>query len=107
MPAAFTFLIRNIFTGLVCALLLTVSAQGQSAPRDLSSDRPIDINADKLEIQQDKNLAIFTGNVIAEQGLIKLRAEQLKVWYRPSPQKWTTNDLTAGSTIIRLSLIHI
>ena len=70
MAVSFTIIIRNFFTGLVCVLLLTVSAQGQSVPRDQRSDQPIDINADKLEIQQDKNLAIFTGNVIAEQGLI-------------------------------------
>ena len=80
MTAAFTIMIKTIFTGLVCALLLTVTVQGQSVPRDLRSDQPIDINADKLEIQQDKNLAIFTGNVIAEQGLIKLQAEQLSTY---------------------------
>ena len=105
MTAAFSIMIRSIFTGLVCVLLLTVSAQGQSVPRDPRSDPPIDINADKLEIQQDKNLAIFTGNVIAEQGLIKLRAEQLKVWYRPSSEKRTTNDVTAGRTIFRIDAI--
>ena len=105
MTVAWSILIRNIFTGLVCALLLTESVQAQSAPPGLSSDQPIDINADRLEIQQDKNLAIFSGNVVAEQGTIKLRAAQLKVWYRSPSVKSSANHLTSGSTIIRIVAI--
>lgn len=47
-----------------------------------NTDQPIEISADSLEVQQDKQLAIFTGNVDATQGNIRLRADSLRVHYR-------------------------
>ena len=90
---------------LIYVLLFIASAQGQSpAP---AVDQPIDINADQLEIQQDKNLAILSGNVIAEQGHIKLRAELLKVWYKhkQSSKPSSQDDIMAGGAIIRIDAI--
>ena len=46
------------------------------------TDQPIEINADSLEVLQDKNLAIFRGNVDVKQGKIRLQADELKVRYR-------------------------
>lgn len=43
--------------------------------------QPIEIEADNLEIQQDKQLAIFAGNVSAIQGALRLQAETLMVHY--------------------------
>jgi lipopolysaccharide export system protein LptA len=45
------------------------------------TDQPIDIEADSLEVQQDNNLAIFTGNVDVKQGDIRLQAKELRVSY--------------------------
>lgn len=78
---------------------------GPSGAGTLDSDQPIDISADNLEVRQDKNLAIFTGNVIAVQGGIKLRAEQLRVWYRPSSAKANSGG-KGESTIIRIDAIN-
>lgn len=87
----------------------TKGQTGAGTARSVDADQPIDINADNLEIQQDKNLAIFTGNVIAVQGRIKLRAEQLRVWYRPSSEKSNSGDGNGSgggdSTIIRIDAI--
>ncbi len=47
------------------------------------TDQPIEINADSLEVQQERNLAIFRGNVDALQGGIRLKSRELRVWYRP------------------------
>lgn len=80
----------------------TGMAQGQGQPVTPDADQPIDINADNLEVQQDKNLAIFSGNVIAVQGRIKLRAERLKVWYRPADAAASGG---ANGTIIRIDAI--
>ncbi len=92
------------------ALLLIGAAPLQALAQSpnqaaLDTDQPIDINADSLEIQQEQNLAIFTGNVIAVQGNIKLRAEQLRVWYRPASSKAGGDAANAGSTIIRIDAI--
>ncbi|MDA1100950.1 MAG: hypothetical protein O2967_18425 [Proteobacteria bacterium] len=81
-------------------------AQGQSRPGSLDSDQPIDIDADALEVRQDQNLAIFTGNVVAVQGRIQLRAEQLKVWYRPAADSGSAKTAGPGGTIIRIDAIN-
>ena len=57
-------------------------AADASSPIKADTDQPIEINADSLEVQQDNSLAIFTGNVDAVQGRIRLRADRLTVWYR-------------------------
>lgn len=46
------------------------------------SNQPIHITADKLEVQQDNQVAIFTGHVDAIQGEVRLRADVLKIYYR-------------------------
>ena len=43
---------------------------------------PIEIAADALEVQQDKQIAVFSGNVDAQQGGIKLRADRIWVHYQ-------------------------
>ena len=43
---------------------------------------PIEITADSLEVQQDEQIAVFTGNVDAVQGELNLRADKLIVHYR-------------------------
>ncbi len=80
-------------------------AQGQSQPRALDSDLPIDIDADDLEILQDQNLAVFSGNVVAVQGRIELRAEQLKVWYQPASDRASNKGGSANGTILRIDAI--
>jgi lipopolysaccharide export system protein LptA len=47
---------------------------------------PIEIKADSLEVEQDKQLATFRGNVDATQAEIRLRADTLVVHYRPKDQ---------------------
>lgn len=103
MMIAFMILIRNFCAVLISVLLFMAPALSQS--RAKVADQPIDINADQLEIQQDRNLAIFKGNVIAEQGHIKLRAEQLKVWYRQTSANASQDDIMAGGAIIRIDAI--
>ena len=44
--------------------------------------RKVDIEADNMEIQDDKNTAIFTGNVKAKRGNSTLYADRLVVHYR-------------------------
>ena len=46
------------------------------------ANQPIEITADSLEVQQDKQLAIFRGTVDAVQGEMNLRADVLVVHYR-------------------------
>jgi lipopolysaccharide export system protein LptA len=47
----------------------------------LSGDKPIQIESDKLEVHQNENLAIFTGDVSVVQGPTLLKAGRMKVYY--------------------------
>jgi lipopolysaccharide export system protein LptA len=98
-----------ILAALLWALATAIppgAAQGQSQPGRLDSDQPIDIDADNLEVRQDQNLAIFSGNVVAVQGRIQLRAEQLKVWYRPTANGASNSLGSPGGTIMRIDAIN-
>ena len=82
-----TWFHRLYLAGLiVCAASLPVTpGWSQSKPLSaLNTDKPIEISADSLEVKQHENVAIFTGNVDALQGDIRLRANQLTVHYRSS-----------------------
>jgi lipopolysaccharide export system protein LptA len=86
-----------------------VPAQGQLA-RGADTDQPIKIDADSLEVQQAKNLAIFKGNVEAVQGRINIRANEIRVWYQGKDDKKAgkpaaAGDPASGSTIIRIDAI--
>lgn len=60
--------------------LPTLAAPAKS-PITLSNDKPVEISSDQLEVQQDKQQAIFSGNVIATQGDIHMRAARMVVHY--------------------------
>lgn len=47
-----------------------------------NSNEPIDISSDTLEVQQDKQLAIFRGKVDVIQGDTRLRSDELYVYYK-------------------------
>lgn len=73
---------------IVLAALIVAGAVGGPAyaqvslDKNRSSNQPININSDTLEVQQDKQLAIFRGKVDAAQGDTRLRSDELYVYYR-------------------------
>lgn len=48
---------------------------------------PIEITADALEVRQEEQIAVFTGNVDAVQGELNLRADRLVVYYRANAKE--------------------
>ncbi len=89
---------------LAVALLLspppTLAAPPQS-PVTLSNDKPVEVSADTLEVQQDKQQAIFSGNVIATQGNIHMRAGRMVVHY-VNQQGATPKNAAAAQGISRI-----
>ena len=63
------------------SLAWTSATQAQQLGAKGDRTLPIEIEADNLEVQQDKQLAIFAGNVSAVQGRLRLQAETLAVHY--------------------------
>ena len=47
----------------------------------LSGDEPIQIESDRLEVRENENMAIFTGNVNVTQGDTVMRAGSMRVFY--------------------------
>ncbi|MAG96512.1 MAG: lipopolysaccharide transport periplasmic protein LptA [Alphaproteobacteria bacterium] len=82
---------RPLFPVLALALTLTLVVVTAPTPTQAQGNRdqteqPIEITADQLEVQQDRRLAIFRGNVLAIQGTMRLRAATLVVHYRPAKE---------------------
>ena len=51
-----------------------------------NSKKPIDIESDRLEVDDKTHVAIFSGNVSATQGDVNLRAPRLEVTYEKAPE---------------------
>ena len=71
---------------LVPALLLAGLAVGPaasqtSALKDHNSNAPVDVAADRIEVQDRADRAIFSGNVVVRQGELTLTAARLTVAY--------------------------
>ncbi len=75
---------------LVIMILMPFAAHA-AAPG--SSGEPIEITADKLEVRQDQQIAIFSGNVVATQGEFSMKAAVMNVYYR--------EDASGGDNEIR------
>ncbi|MEQ1889193.1 MAG: LptA/OstA family protein [Alphaproteobacteria bacterium] len=59
-----------------------VLAQGAGVDLRHDSSQPIEITADTLDVAQSDQTAIFSGNVVAIQGELRLGSGNLRVYYR-------------------------
>lgn len=62
------------------------SAQTPFADLEFDSSRQIDVAADSLEVRDQENMAVFSGDVDVQQGPMRLRADRLEVFYREGGQ---------------------
>ena len=72
----------TLFAALLLVLGVVAGAARAQIGGGYDTSLPIEITADLLEVQQEEELAIFTGNVDAVQGDLILRADRLVVYYR-------------------------
>lgn len=61
--------------------LLAAPAAGQSALQSLDTNAPVDVEADRIEVQDRADRAIFSGNVQVQQGNLSLNAARITVAY--------------------------
>jgi lipopolysaccharide export system protein LptA len=59
-------------------------ATGLAAGYSANANKPIDIEADSLEVNDKTKIAVFKGNVSATQGDFNLRASEIEVTYTDS-----------------------
>ena len=78
---------KRLLTGFglaALALSATAPAVGQgatSALRGHNSDAPIDFAADRIEVQDRADRAVFSGNVVVTQAELRLKAARLTIAY--------------------------
>ncbi len=77
-------MIRLVSTIVLICAASAAAAADKAAPKlpTGNSKAPIEINADALEVQQEKNIAVFSGHVVAIQDKMRLKAEKMTVYYR-------------------------
>ena len=66
---------RSLFTVLILLLpiqLFALSSDGQ---------QPIEVEADSLEVREQENISVYTGNVRLNQGSLEFRCERLTLHF--------------------------
>ncbi|MDK4721695.1 MULTISPECIES: LptA/OstA family protein [Rhizobium] len=74
----------------------------------LSSDQPIQIESDKLEIHDQESQAVFTGNVKVVQGTTTMQAGKMTVFYKkkqPADAKQADNPVAKAAKEQNQSLV--
>lgn len=83
------------FMTLAAGAALAQTSQTKMPGLQLSGNEPIQIESDKLEVRQNENIAIFSGNVTVVQGKTLLKAGKMTVFYAKG-----TGSATTGSANI-------
>jgi lipopolysaccharide export system protein LptA len=65
--------------------MILVSSAGAQALKNHDTNAPVDFEADRIEVQDKANRAVFTGNVHATQGNMILDAARMTVAYTNPP----------------------
>ena len=83
------------------ALSMNIGTAPAASPLGLGSqknnDKPIEINADSLEVFQEEHRAVFAGRVVAVQGDMRLKADKMVVFYRAREEEKNNGKTKAGS----------
>ncbi len=87
-----------LMAGGACAALAQSGGATSVSNLKLSNDKPIQIESDKLEVRQNENLAIFSGNVSVVQGPTLLKAGTMKVYYTKPPKDAPAQPAVAGGS---------
>lgn len=95
------FSLKTALFAASCAVLAVSSAHAQDRSAavpglKLSGDQPIQIESDKLEVDEVKAMATFTGNVSVVQGPTLLRAGRMVVYYKQANKAGANNANASG-----------
>ena len=66
------------------AAILLAAGAGPVAALESDKDQPLDLEADSAEIDEAKGVSVYTGNVIAVQGSMRLEADRLLIFHTGS-----------------------
>lgn len=72
---------------------------GLAANYKANAGKPIDIEADSLQVDDQKKVAVFSGNVSATQGEFNLRAKEIEVRYAAKAKGATTASADGAAAL--------
>ncbi|RLQ86902.1 LptA/OstA family protein [Notoacmeibacter ruber] len=72
--------------------------QTQDTNFRMEGDKPIQIESDQLEVFDQENTAIFTGNVVVVQGPTQMRSNFMKVFYSDKKEQPSQGEAKPAST---------
>lgn len=84
--------ISSIF--LLFALTITSAIAQVSSLKDHDVENPVDISADRLEVKQKENIALFTGNVVVTQSDMSLVSDRITVFYQGDREENNTSSIS-------------
>jgi lipopolysaccharide export system protein LptA len=93
VPKCFGALVRGLGLPLLL-LVLVMPVQAERADRD----KPLNIEADKMQMDDLKQVSVFTGRVVLTKGTIIVRAERLVIKQDPEGYQYGTAYGSAGKT---------
>jgi lipopolysaccharide export system protein LptA len=67
--------LKSVFYAVLCAALLAPPALAEKADRD----KPVNLEADAVTLDDMRKISIYEGNVILSQGTLMLRADRVQV----------------------------
>jgi lipopolysaccharide export system protein LptA len=67
--------LKTGFLAVLCAALLAAPAHAEKADRD----KPVNLEADTVTLDDVKKISVYQGNVILSQGTLMLRADRVQV----------------------------
>ena len=85
---------------LVAAPALAQQTQSKFSGLKMSGDEPIQIESDKLEVREQENMAVFSGNVTVVQGKTLLKAGNLTVYYVEGSGSSTTGSAAIDRLVV-------
>lgn len=85
---------------LIISLVTALPAAAQvSALRNHNSRAPFDLSADRFEVRDKEGSTLFTGNVIAIQGNLKLVSDRARAFYTRANTKVTIRRVDAQGAV--------
>lgn len=87
------------------SLAMTIAAYGAHAANDrFDNKEPIEVTSDALEVFQLENKAIFSGNVVAIQKDVRLKADKMIVYYTSADEKKQQGTAEEKQTIKKIDV---
>ena len=81
-----------------------LNAQPQDIIPKGNADKPVEIQADSLEVVQKDKVALFKGNVEARQGTMNLKADEMRVYYKEKGENQGKMAAAGGNSVSKIDV---